>query len=129
MSLDLLKDGMNSFLGVLVMFLGLVFIPEIRRKRKYWVSTAIIALIMFFLGVDKIGRDSSKEGEAANTINSLNKNVENLTKARSIDSLIFSEFEKKLEKKFDIVRDSLTNEPKIYNTHIEKADKVEIGNN
>lgn len=137
MAWDTIKDNMNSFIGAFLMLLGLIFIPEIRKSKKYRVIIVILILLLCWLGYDKISRDDKLRNNNDAKIDSLNRNVKDiLTKAERDSTLnanrdeLDKEFQEKLLKDFKIFRDSANNKPILvdkYTTNIEKARDVFIG--
>jgi cell division protein FtsB len=139
---DTIKDNINSFLGIL--FLGIPLIvtlwyerknTKVKKKKRnllLGVFAVIVGCILLtWLGVDQINRDSDDRKETKQEkINNekreqtLTTEIEELKKTNAENG----EFLKSLKDKFQIVKDS-SNQPKkvIYNTHIEKADNVKIG--
>jgi aspartate ammonia-lyase len=112
--------------GLMLLLTIIPIIKEIKSKKKssniiYIVSIIIIALFLFYLGFNKVDRDDRK---SVNT----EKKIDTLIKQKKEDSLRFSQFETSLLNKFQIKRDSVTNNPiKIYNTSIQNAETVNIG--
>jgi hypothetical protein len=132
---DLIKDNMNSFLGIALLILPFFFIPEIRKSRKYKIFFVFAFVILSWLGCDKIKRDrkskSNYELDKSNNETKLGK-VESILNTMAAnyksDTAKFSEFKNKLEANFHI-RDSANSPVQIKNyiTNIKKADKVNIG--
>lgn len=132
------KDYMNSFIGALLLLISIILIPEIRVKKKYWISILGLVIILSVLGFDKINRDKreklmtdNQNAENASTIRTLEKRIEKINNNYIQDSIKFSEFENDLKEKFRIIRDSTTNKPvkNEFNTKIDKAENVHIGPN
>lgn len=107
----------------------LVIIPIIKEwidKKKSANKTYILLIIIIFIFLLSL---------EINTVNINNRNsvftenkIDTLLKQKKDDSLRFKRFEISLLNKFQITRDSNTNEPiKIYNTSIQNARTVNIG--
>ncbi|MBS1737903.1 MAG: hypothetical protein JSS98_15070 [Bacteroidetes bacterium] len=128
MDWDTTKDYMNSFIGAVILFLGLIFIPEIRKRKKYWITILVLIVLLFLLGIDKINRDKRKDlsnqqsdNKYKGSVDSLNTKIEVLS-----DSLnSFLEFQHNLEKDKNITRDPSTNQPKIFVNYIDRVDKLD----
>jgi len=136
---DALKDCMNSFLGAVALFLSLFFIPEIRRKKLFIFGVSILCAGLIWLGIDKISRDIQKDRNHEQQrqldslqIVSLKSDIKSLSESYKKDTTRFADFKKQLESDFHI-KDSgnipvqIHNYKPIFNTHINKADRVKIG--
>ena len=136
--MDIFKDYMNALLGALLILIPLIReVTKGQKKGKRKVTPYLIFLIVSFgllvyFGIDKINRDAKEKRLADNSkrkseerIDTLSNNIVELTQLNK-DNL---EFMKRLKDKFSIVKDS-ANEPRkiIYNTNIDKARDVYIGN-
>jgi len=120
---DTIKDYTNSFIGVAVIILGFILIPEIRKKRAYWVGFIIIGFFMVWLGFDKINRDRISNNLFQEKINSLLKTKTNDSTNRAVDSVKNLEFHKELLSKFNI-KDS-ANKP----VYMNKGNQVNVQDN
>lgn len=136
---DLILDYMNAFLGAIIILLGLIFMPEVRKLKRRIIAIIIIVLLLFFIGIFKISRDNSLKIKNDKMIDSLNTSInevrvlnQNLIKLRETDSSLNVQFQTKLFEEFKIIKDS-SNQPKQvlsnYNTTINKAQNVHIGPN
>lgn len=133
---DLIKDYTNSFIGAIVVLIGLIAIPEIRRNKKLLISSVIIFILLVWLGIDKINRDNQKDEDNKNQmvvffgkIDSSKHIVDSLNATIKNSNTQTNQFLKRLDSSFNITVDSLRNAPvkKTFNTNIEKARDVYIG--
>lgn len=136
MGWDTISDYMNSFIGAFFLFIGIILIPEIRKRKKYWIPIVVLIIILLGLGIDKINRDKRRDKlfrtereNDAKKIDSLLNDIKTMADNRKKDSTANAEFKASLETKFNIIQDSKTGEPvpKTFNTHIDKAGTVNIG--
>src|SRR5437868_15122107 len=84
---DTIKDYLNSFIGAAFLFATFFIIPEIRAKRKYWIPFFIGAVVLAYLGIDKINRDNRARNGYESSIGTLNEKLSDLERAKSSDSL------------------------------------------
>lgn len=106
---DTTKDYMNAIIGVVFIIIGLIAIPEIRAKKKYWIPIVIAGCIMAFIGVDKINRDNktstennTRHSSDTSTIHKIQSDLNTISSNYHYDTLKFSEFKKELFEKFKI---------------------------
>ncbi|GGH66886.1 hypothetical protein HNQ91_001776 [Filimonas zeae] len=126
------------FASIITFTLGAVTaIKEWKRDRlsskKYLFFIIAMLVIAMIVDVSKKMSDSLKEDKVKNDTDSLKNGIavlkSKLIEKNTSDSL----FQIELNKKFRIIRDSITNEPKVinqtnsYNTDIGKAGVVNIG--
>jgi hypothetical protein len=129
MGWEQIKDYSSSFIAIVI--LGVPLIIEAisaKRSKGLIVLYVLCCVFLIFLGADKIKRDNIKEGIARNDKAELKSSIENLQMSISIDSAERKALYEKLEEKFNIIIDSQGNPTKIFNTKIEKARDVYIGN-
>ena len=62
---DIIKDYMNSLIASFLLFVSIMFIPEVRKSKKYRIPIIVLMLLLAWLGIDKLNRDRRKE--VANT--------------------------------------------------------------
>jgi len=126
---DTIVDYLNSFLGIGLLILPILLMPEIRKSKKYIIFVVIASILLFWVGCEKTKRDNKKEAkheqqrtEDSANLNSISTNYKN-------DTTRFNDFKKKLENDFHI-KDSanapiqIHNYKPIINTHINKARDV-----
>lgn len=132
-------DTLSSYGGVIIsafiVFTSIIFIPEIRKSKKYWIGAII--LISFQLAFDfyKINRDNNKENLTNGLLQNSNHKSDSLlgiittmVADRKKDSIGDVDFRKDLEKKFNIIRDSITNKAVIKNitTNVKEVGTLNI---
>lgn len=103
------KDNMNSFLGAAILFLPLYYEFRKSKDQKRWwriVLYAIIITLLLLLGCDKIKRDNRKDTANEHKTEHLQKGINDLKEARSIDSVVRDKQFKELKDKFGISVDS-----------------------
>ena len=127
MSWDTIKDYMNSFIGILILLIPILLMPEVRRSKFYKIFFVIASIFLFWLGTDKIKRDKKTELLTNKSKDSLNIQIRSLRDDFSKYKQSENEFLIKLKTNFNIGRDSIKNSPIKYNTTIEKARDVYIG--
>jgi hypothetical protein len=65
-------DQLNAFAGTLVAFLGIIFIPEIRKNRLRLIFAIIFGIVTAFIGYLKVTSDITNENVTTRKIDSLN---------------------------------------------------------
>ena len=130
MGWEQIKDYMNSLIGAALLLISIVLIPEIRAKKKYWITITMLVFLLVWLGIDKIKRDNTKEAEIIKKDSTFERKIDGLSNTIKNDSAERKAVYKKLESKFDIIIDSMGNPQKIknFNTTIDQARDVYIGN-
>jgi hypothetical protein len=123
MSWDRISDYMNAFLGAAFIGIGTLLIPEIRTKKKFWISALCLILFLCFLGFDKINRDDKKQSSFDSKIDSLTTTIVEI-KSSSIKT---QDYLQKLDS-IGIKRDTVSNNPIITKNFINYIDKVEMMN-
>lgn len=133
-----LEDIIISFIGSFILLISIITIPEIRSKKKYWITATALIIALAWFGYDKINRDAKKSKEylisdtlKTKKIDSLVKKVSSLNDTISFNHINDMKFQKRLDSMFHIIRDS-TNYPvktQTFNTNFEKARDVYIGSN
>lgn len=131
---DITKDYMNSFIGIAILLVPLIreWIKSANRSKSYISFLVICCIGLLALGIDKINRDNKKDSINEKRRSSDSTKLDAISNSYAKDTARFSDFKKKLEMDFHI-KDS-ANAPvqihyykPVYNTHINKADKVSIG--
>jgi hypothetical protein len=113
-------DYISAFIGTIITFLGIIFIPEIRKNNTRLFCTILFAIITLTVGILKINSDNAKELASTNKIDHLDTIITKVNKRDSIlqgkvDSNIV--FLKRLEEIG--VKDS-ANRPYVTNTELAK---------
>jgi len=85
MWLNIYFDYMNAFIGTLIAILGIIFIPQIRSKAKYFISAVVLGILSFVIGVIKIHEDNAKDVENGKKIDSL---VTSINEVKNKDSAL-----------------------------------------
>jgi len=116
---DIIKDYLNSFLAIIVIFIGFIAVPEIRKKAINWIVAAVICCVLLFLGIDKINRDDKKDQLQQGKIDAL----ENSNKSISSSLDILTVYIKRVDS-LGIKRDSINNQPIITKHFINYIGKV-----
>lgn len=132
--LENLQEYLLIALGLLLTIIPIL--KEVRSKSKSIGKTFYICLILavsvclFYLGFKKVKRDKYNSTITEKKIDNLINQVNQISILKKNDSLTFKEFQTNLLEKFQITRDSSTNKPiKVFNTSIQKAETVNIGQN
>lgn len=127
---------MNSFLGAFALLLSLIFIPEIKQKKKYVIGVLGLIIILVGLGIDKTNRDNVKDEKNAQqrktdslTIDSLKTDLRALAIEHGNDTIRWAKIERTLLDSFhiDISNGTPTKVTYTYNTHFRDAGTVNIG--
>ncbi|WP_336516590.1 hypothetical protein [Pollutibacter soli] len=120
---DTFKDFMNAFFGLAVLFVPLFF--AIKNPKKNWVYIiflVVCAILLFWLGIDKIKRDALENENKSTQLNQIQNTVIEMSKSQA-------EFKENL-KKVGIGWDTVSNKPIVINktliTNIENAETVNI---
>lgn len=129
----------SAFLGVAILLVTTIAIPEVRKTKLRFILSIGSILILTVIGFSKIHSDQIKD-EAnekrrkvdSATIQQTHVAIGELTKSYKNDSSNYSEYKKALETKFHI-KDSanipvqVRNYKPTFNTNIGKARDVKIG--
>lgn len=127
MSWSITEEYMISFLDAFFLFLSIILIPEIRKRKRYWITNTGLIIIFILLGWDITRRTNNEKRDAKNIQSTMNHTIQTLSQGRKIDSTKFAEFIQNLQKEHNLTRDTNTNRPIIYNTNIKNARDVNIG--
>ena len=118
-------------LGVLVVVLPCI--RMIKNKKVVWENflTFVAGIALLFFSLKKSHVDYAENKESKLRIDILLQNSEALKKRIVIDSTNTVTFEKRLDFNFHIIRDSITNQPRLkgdtYNTNIKSVQTLNMG--